>query len=590
MRARLGWVVSAAVFALALAACGDAKEPAAPAERGEPAATDTPELPSAALFRDVSATCGIDFAHAQGGVGNRELPETMGGGVALLDFDGDGDFDVFFSQSGALRAKAGEPDDLSSRADALFANDGSARFERVPDAAGAAGASYGQGSAVGDFDGDGRDDLLALNWGPNTLWRNAGGRFEDASRAAGISDEDAWSVSAAFFDAEGDGDLDLYVVNYLASPPGSYEDPRINPGAPGPFRAYAHPDRFYALPDRYYQNDGAGRLVEASEVSGLAVVPGKGLGVLATDVDLDGFPELYVANDSTPNFLFWNRGDGTFEERGPRSGTAFNDYGRTEAGMGVDAADVDGDLDLDLFVTNLDLETNTLYLNESGASASAMHRDRTNAAGLAEPSRLRVGFGALFLDADRDGDQDLVVVNGHVIDNVESVADNRLYAQPNQLYLNDGPARFRVAPDALVPGFERRTVSRGSALGDLDGDGAPDLVVGNNGGAPQVFLGTPPTGARWLALALEGAPGNRRGLGAKVTLELDDGRALLRTVEAARSYGSASEPAVFTGLPAPVRAVQILWPGGTRERWDALALPFEGRQSLTRGSGEPVGE
>ena len=377
-------------------------------------------------------------------------------------------------------------------------------------------------------------------------------------------------------------------MNYVESPPGSHLVTQINPHAPSPFPAYPHPDRFRAARDRMLQNAGDGRYAEVSAEAGTDVPPGKGLGVAPTDLDLDGWVDLYVANDSTPNFLFHNRG-GSFEETGGQSGAAFNDSGRTEAGMGVDGGDVDGDGDFDLFVTNLDLETNTLYVNSTRAGAAAAFRDRTRRAGLAEPSRLYVGFGALFFDADRDGHLDLLVANGHIIDNVEAISDNRLYAQPNQLFLGDGAGRFaRAGPERVPEGLGRPTVSRGSAAGDVDGDGDLDFVLSANGQGPQVFLGTPPA-APWLELRLAAGAGNPRGLGSSAWVELEDGRSLLLRVESARSYASASAPAAVTGLPAPVRAVEVLWPGGERERWEGFAAPFEGVQLLERGSGAPAG-
>ena len=580
------------LLALAVGCGGDGAAPATTGGASAPESSPAP-APETPLFAPHTAASGIDFEHVHGGVGNRELPETMGGGLALFDFDGDGDLDLAFSQSGPVRlpVDGAGPVDRAGAENRLFENDSAGRFTPVAGAAGAADDGYGQGLLAGDADGDGWDELLSLNWGPNVLYHNTHGHFEDATLSAGILGEDRWSVSATWIDAEGDGDLDLYVVNYLGSPPASYALPHINPRAPEPFGGYPHPDRFAAERDRYYRNRGGPTLgfEEATSSAGFDVAPGKGLGVVTTDVELDGQLDLYVTNDSTPNFLFHNDGRGQFEELGARVGVAFNDHGQTEAGMGVDTADVDGDGDLELFATNLDNETNTLYENrtaERGADELRdAYRDRTRAHGLAEPSRGNVGFGTLFLDANRDGWADLFVANGHIIDNVETISDSLRYAQPDQLFLGGPDGRFREAAPELVPGFEEPTVARGSALGDLDGDGAPDLVVGANNGAPRLYLGTPPE-LSWLGLTLRGPGANRRGLGATVQLELVDGRVITGRVDAGRAYASSGEPRFHTGLSAPVAAVFVLWPGGSVERW--APEDFRGEQQLAEGTGVPA--
>lgn len=584
-----------------LAACSEPHvetiENARPDTTVKVASIPVESTPVTPLFRDLAA---IDYRHEPGREGNRELPETMGGGLGFIDFDGDGNLDLYLAQSGPI-PKALDTSGYAEReaaANQMWRGDGAGGFQVAPGLA--ADRGYGQGVHAADLDGDGRPDLLALNWGRNGVWRNVDGTgFDDVTGAWGMGADRAWCTSAGVLDFDADGDLDIYIANYVDAPPGAHLDPKLNSNAPGPNKGYPHPDRYAAQADVLWRNDLA-TAQTFTDVSGEMGVangdPQKGLGVIPTDVELDGWVDLYVANDSTPNMLLHNMQGQHFEEHGRKLGLAFNESGKTEAGMGVDTADVDRDGDLDLFVTNLDMETNSLYLNRFEPSRSrAGFRDQTLRMGLAAPSRGFVGFSILFDDVDLDGDPDAVVVNGHVVDNIEEISDSRTYAQPNQIYLNEvasGQARFNEAPaNLLPPGFLKRTVSRASSLGDLDGDLDLDLAVGNNNDAPMLFAATPPSKAPRLALRLKGPGQNTEGLGAAVWLHFAPSKGSttqpdwLGRMERSKGYGASSQALLVTGLPGELASIEIMWPGGRREIFEDLPKSG-GAVTLEFGSGE----
>ena len=601
---------------LPLVACSSeaTEQPASPAQEGGTSvppstdlskeATEAPvgEAPTGPLFATLDPARRPDFRHVRGREGNRELPETMGNGLAFLDADRDGNLDLYVVQSGPLR-EVDDSEDRTAASNELWLGDGTGGFTHA--AGHAADQGYGQGVVAADLDGDGWCDLVALNWGRNGVWQGReGAGFADVTEAWGMADEEAWSVSGAVLDHDADGDLDLYVVNYLEVAPRAHTDPRFNPDAPDGHKGYPHPDRYPAQPDRYWRNDldTDGAFTDVTGAMGVAELdPQKGLGAIPTDIELDGWVDVYVANDATPNMLLHNQAGARFVESARKLGLAYNESGDTEAGMGVDTLDVDRDGDLDLFVTNLDMETNSLYLNRSferprGAGPGAppepgrlAFRDRTLRMGLAAPSRGFVGFGVAFSDLDLDGDGDVVVANGHVVDNIEEISDTRLYAQPNQAYLNDGTGRMDEAgPELLPDAFRAPTVSRGLSLGDLDGDLDLDLAVGNNGGAVDLFAGTPPDRPR-VSLRLVGPGRNTEGLGATVRLRLDGAPDWLGRVERSRSYASSSEPVVLVGLPGRLEGIDVLWPGGAWETFDARARTLGlkgGSLTLEHGRGD----
>jgi enediyne biosynthesis protein E4 len=523
-----------------------------------------PADPCAAFrLREVAAESGVAFRHDPGRSEGRHLPETMGSGVAWLDYDGDGWLDLYLVQSGPF-----PPDGSAGAANRLYRNlgeGGNGRFEDVTERSGAGDRGYGQGVAAADADGDGDTDLYVANFGPDAFLRNRGdGTFEraEAGLAAG-----GWSSSAAFGDVDGDGDLDLYVARYVRYDPGhglfcgDFEAGR---------RDYCDPSLFEGENDLYFENRGDGTFRDATAHAGFGEANGRGLGVVFTDLDGDRRPEVYVANDLTVNLLFRNRGDGTFEDVSLFSGAAVNREGKAEAGMGILVADVDGDLAPDLGVTNFDAETNTLYRNLS-TPGEPQFEDVSAPSGFGPPSYNLLGFGLAAPDLDLDGDVDVYVANGHVYETPRW--DTVTYAQPDLLLAGDGRGRFADCRRA-VPPVEPR-VSRGLAAADYDNDGDPDLAIQNLGTAPYLLRNEIDRGDRWLGVALRGRAPNPGAVGARVILTTARGRQL-RQVTAGDSYQSTSDPRLLFGLAEgdEPKELEIDWPSGKTQR---IATPGLGR-------------
>ncbi len=556
---------------LACAAPEPAGEPTAEPPGAAPAAGPAAApLAGAAVFQDVTDRSGLDFTHVHGGTGRKYLPEIMGSGGAALDYDNDGWIDLYLVQSGSLpgAAEPGEPGPSAppKAHNRLFRNRGvgtygEIRFEDVTARSGAGVGGYGMGAVAADYDRDGDVDLYAINLGPDALLRNNGdGSFTEVTAAAGITSP-LWGSSAAFFDADLDGDLDLYVVNYLDFTVAKH----VDCGTPSRgILSYCHPDAYEMAPDVFFRNRGDGTFEEATAAAGLVETTGKGLGVVAADLTGDGWPDVYVANDSTPNFLFRNRGDGTFLEAGLLLGVGYNEEGLTEAGMGAALGDVDGDGHLDLFVTNLSTETNALYLG-----GPQFFTYQTRQAGLFSASYLPVGFGAELEDLDNDGDLDLLVTNGHVIDNIELIDDAQSFRQPSQLFWNDGGGRFTEASEAALGGLNTPRVGRGTISLDADNDGRLDVAITFNNDRARLFRNELPAAGAWIGLALADPLG---GVGARATL--DTGR---RTAEAVglagSSYQTSADPRLRFGLGDATRAarVTIRWPDGGRQSFLDLA-------------------
>ncbi len=515
---------------------------------------------SAARFTEIAADAGLDFRHVHGGSGERYMAETMGAGGGFLDADGDGRLDVYLVQSGPLPGFR----DPTPQPNRLYLGSGGGRFRDVTAGSGAGDSGYGMGACFGDVDNDGLTDVYVTNFGPDALLRNqgptpAGGvRFQDVTAAAGI-DNPLWGMSCAFADYDRDGCLDLYVVNYVDFALDNHHrcGTRELPG-------YCHPDSYNGVPDLLYRNRCVAGEIAFEDVTAKAGVrnddpdQSKGLGVLWTDVDDDGHPDLYVANDSTRNFLYRNLGDGRFRDESLLSGLAFNDQGRTEAGMGVAAGDVDGDGRLDLLVTNLDFETNTFYR----ALGAGMFEDATAQAGLAGPSLLKVGFGVALFDADLDADLDLMVANGHIIDNIALINSNLSYAQGDQLFENRG-GRFVEVSQAAGAYFRAAGVSRGLAAGDVDDDGDLDVLITECDGPARLLRNELSAGRRWIGLELKSRHGGRVAVGARARLVAGD-RIQIAEVRAGSSYLAQSDPRLHFGLGdrGTVDRLEIRWPEG----------------------------
>lgn len=502
------------------------------------------------VFRDVAVEAGVDFVHGNGAAGEFHEPETFGAGVVWLDYDGDSLLDLYLVQSGTF-----PPAGTVDAANRLFRNLGQGRFVDVTDSAGVGDRGYGQGAVAADVDGDGHIDLYVTNFGPDALYRNRGnGTFDNVTVAAGLG-VDGWSSSAAFADADLDGDLDLYVARYLQYD--IADKPLCLHEATGA-RDYCHPQLFLAQDDRFYRNRGDGTFQEATAAAGLAVPDGKGLGVVFTDLDDDGSPDLYVANDTTPNFVFRNRGDGTFEEVGLLSGAAVSRDGKAQAGMGVGLGDIDADGLPDLAVSNFDTETNALYRNQGVMS----FHEISAASGFGLPSFNLLGFGIVLADLDGDADVDAYVANGHVLQvpSREGVG----YAQPDLLLLGDGNSGFAAAMCGAA--LQQEYVSRGLAVADFDDDGDLDIAVANNSGPLRLLRNESPQ-RDWIGFVLAGPGGNSGAIGARVMIEGLAGQPA-QWVLAGDSFLSSRDPRLLFALPGSARptAIMVRWPSGATTR------------------------
>ncbi|HZT70696.1 MAG TPA: CRTAC1 family protein [Terriglobia bacterium] len=555
--------------------------------RRTPAALPAPP-PAKPLFRDIAAEVGLNFHHFSGSAGDLLMPEILGAGLALFDYDNDGDLDIYLLQGTMLEPEKRPlipPPPGWKPGNRLFKNmlseTGKLHFIDVTEKAGVGHVGYAMGVAVGDYDNDGFQDLYVTNFGRNVLYHNNGdGTFTDVTEEAGVGDP-RWSTSAAWVDYNGDGLLDLFVCDYVDFTVRGNKRCYAPTGQPD----YCSPLAYHAIPSRLYRNLGNGRFVDVTGTSGVGSSYGPGLGVICMDFNGDGLIDIYVANDADANRLWINQGNGTFKEAALDLGLAYSADGAPKAGMGITADDIDNDGHLEVLVTNLNREGVTLFRSD----ASGMYDDVTAQFRLAQPTFGYTGYGVGFFDYDNDGLMDLFIANG-AMTIIDAVQNNpNPYAQKNQLFHNEGPGNgFREVTDAAGPALQLIEVSRGAAFGDIDNDGAVDIVITNEDGPARLFHNEAAGRRHWLLVKLEAPKVNRFGMGARVGVYRSGTPTLWRHAHTDGSMLSASDIRVHFGLGDNPRidAVVVHWLDGKKEKW--LNVPADRIVTLRQGTGAPL--
>ena len=520
-----------------------------------PARAFNPENRSRVTFLDVAARAGITFRHDNASSAEKYLIETMGSGCGWIDYDQNGLLDLYLVNGAATRVyKPPQP-----MPGALYRNNGDGGFTDVTAKAGVgAEGLFGMGVAVGDYDNDGFPDLFVLGYGRCILYHNNGdGTFTDVTARAGVQNSGLWASSAAWFDYDNDGKLDLIIANYVDwSPERNFYCGDRGPG----MRSYCHPDDFHGQPPTLYHNNGDGTFTDVSKSSGVGLKGGNGLGVVTFDYDNDGWQDIFIANDHMPNFLFHNNRDGTFREVGYQAGVAVSADGQFEAGMGTDAADTTGSGRLDLIVGHLDMQLARVYQNLGDQT----FEDATLRSKLSYSTYHMSTFGARFMDYDNDGWRDLFLANGHVLDNIERYHADTKYAEPKMMFRNTGSGIFENVSDQLGSDFQLPRVSRGAAIGDFDNDGDLDILINNCGQTPQLLRNDGGNANHWLEILLIGTKSNRDGVGARVKVIAGD-LVLYDQRKGGMSYQSAQDPRLHFGLGqgSNVDLIEILWPSGS---------------------------
>jgi len=533
-------------------------------KRASSTETDADSAQSPEMFREVQHEIGLEFRHLNGGTGEKYFIEVMGPGGGFFDFDRDGWQDIYLVQSGPLP----ESDNRETAANRLLRNDRHGSFIDVTASSGAGDTGYGMGCCFGDYNNDGFPDIYVTNFGPNQLYRNNGdGTFSNVTGEAGVGNA-RWSASAAFADPDQDGDLDLYAANYV-----TYSLKENFECRSDGFLEYCSPDLYPGCADVFYRNNGDGTFTDVTQEAGLYndhPDESKGLGVMWFDYDSDGDPDLYVANDSTPNFLYRNNGDGTFTDVAMESGVAYNFNGQTESSMGVDAGDYDWDGDFDIFVTHWHMESNTLYKQDQ----ADLFQDVSLSSNLGSPSTKLVGWGTKFFDYDNDGWLDLFVANGHTLEFVEQISPGSgiTFLQTNQLFENDHHGRFRDISNRAGRHFQKRRVGRGAAFGDVDNDGDLDILVVNNNDKAVMLLNLVGQDRDWIGFHLTGRPVNWEAIGARLELRVG-GRIRSQEVRSGTSYLCQNDLRLVFGLGDDrPEAITVVWPKGQRQELDSEFL------------------
>ena len=508
-------------------------------------------------FVDVARAAGINFKQDATASEQKYYLETMGTGLGWIDYDQDGWMDLYLVQSAATDAYT-PPQPLRS---ALYHNNGDGTFTDVTERAGVgAQGLYGQGVAVGDYDNDGYPDLYVTGYGRSILYHNNGdGTFKDVTATAGVADTGGWATSAGWFDYDKDGYLDLVVCNYIEwSPKNNIWCGEHRPG----YRAYCHPDNYKGQKIKLYHNNHDGTFTDVSEASGVGKPEAKGMGVVLADVNNDGWPDIVIANDTWPNFLFLNQHDGKFRDVSFSSGIAASEDGKYEAGMGIDAADVDGDGWLDLYVTHLDFELNRLYHNNRDETFD----DATYSSGIGNKAILLSGVTTKFLDYDNDGWTDICQVNGAMLDNINLYHSEVTYPEPKLMFRNLGKGKFDKASD-LGSDFAKPVAGRGLAVADYDNDGDLDLAISVRGDYPELLRNDGGNANHWLEVLLIGDKSNRDGIGSVCKLA-SEGFTEVKQSEGGTGYMSASDPRIHFGLGSrrSIQSLEIIWPSGTVDK------------------------